>query len=275
MKDCGKCERLFDNALYDELLVSDKEFFDVHISACKDCAKKFDELRETLTLVKMHGRPEPGKEFMENFWNELEPKLADEKPAGRGWILNLFNFLRFDFPMPYKLAGAALILVVGIFIGRYWTAGNGNTGNTLFSNQGIKNTDLKVETARYLQRSKILLLGLMNFDPATDDAETISLPHIKKISRALVNEAPALKAGLDKSSSQQLGKLVSDLEVILLQIANLEAENNVDGIEMVKDGVNSRGIFLKINIQQLLQNNSEMNAQKDNNKKVNKENRKI
>jgi len=272
MKECIKCERLFDKALYNELNNSDKEFFEQHIRTCSKCAKNFKELRETLSLVKMRERPEPDKEFMDNLWNELEPNLIKEKLPGRKLNFNLFELLQFKFPGQYKLAGAALILIIGIFIGRYWMGGD-NTNPQLLSNNGINNGALNIETAKYLERSKILLLGLMNFDPMTEDAATISLPHIKKISQELVNRAPVLKSGLKKSSHQQLGKLVSDLEVILLQIANLEAKNDVDGIEMIKDGINSRGIFLKINIQQLLQNNLEWKNQKD--KEIKKEDRKI
>ena len=126
------------------------------------------------------------------------------------------------------------------------------------SNQGkqvMAQPAVNVEAANYIERSKVLLLGLVNFDPATDDLETISLPHIQKISRELLDQTPGLKAGLKDPSQQQLKQLVSDLELILLQIANLEAKNDVPGIELIKDGVNSKGIFLKINIQEIQGNN--------------------
>jgi len=47
--------------------------------------------------------------------------------------------------------------------------------------------------------------------------------------------------------------LVSDLEVILLQIANLESEHNLSTIEMVQSGVDRRGILLKINLEEMRQ----------------------
>ena len=49
----------------------------------------------------------------------------------------------------------------------------------------------------------------------------------------------------------QIYNLISDLEVILLQIANLESEYNLPAIEMVKNGVDRKGILLKINIEEM------------------------
>lgn len=275
MKKCAECERLFEKALYNELSDSESKIFDEHISSCKFCAKKFAELRDTLSLVKTLERSGPDEDFMSNFWNELEPKLVKEKSPGRRWNFDISPIFQFNFSAGYKLAGAALVLVIGIIIGRYWFGGTAVNNPPLIKGKDKMTAPVNIQAAEYIERSKILLLGLMNFDPATEDAETISLQHIKKISRELVDEAPGLKAELKEQSQQRLGKLVSDLEVILLQIANLEAKNDIEGIELVKDGVNSKGIFLKINIQQLQENNDHPGRKTGRDNETKKENRKI
>ena len=38
MNECKKCESLFEKALYDELGDQEKEFFNKHLSSCKNCA---------------------------------------------------------------------------------------------------------------------------------------------------------------------------------------------------------------------------------------------
>lgn len=268
MKDCTRCEKLFDKALYNELSPSEKEFFNSHIAVCGECSANYSGMLHTLELVKSSEREEPAEGFMENFWDELEPKLSTDKKIKAVSKFNWQNVLGFNFPLPYKLAGVALILILGIFIGRFWTTGGGIGNSQAITGNGNSRNSLNVETARYLERSKILLLGIMNFNPATDDAETISLPHIQKISRELVGEAPALKSRLKENSRQQLSKLVSDLQLILMQIANMEKKNDIDGIELVKAGVNSSGIFLKINIQQLQQFGNDKSNTKIENKKI-------
>ncbi len=79
MNKCKKCESLFEKALYNELNEHEKEFFHEHLTSCKKCASKFEELEATLELVKMNKKREPDETFMENFWETLEPNLEKEK----------------------------------------------------------------------------------------------------------------------------------------------------------------------------------------------------
>jgi hypothetical protein len=47
---------------------------------------------------------------------------------------------------------------------------------------------------------------------------------------------------------RRLRELVADLETVLLQIANLESGNDLEAVEFVKQGVENRGLLLKINL---------------------------
>jgi hypothetical protein len=48
-------------------------------------------------------------------------------------------------------------------------------------------------------------------------------------------------------------QLMNQLELILLQIANLEAEHDLSAVELVRDGIARDGLLLKINIAGLAQ----------------------
>jgi hypothetical protein len=274
MKDCKNYERLFEKALYDELTHTEEKIFMKHINSCSSCRLKFQELKETLTELKKYQRPEPDEDFMNSFWVTLQPKLAVGGNTQKNPWTKLIYFFRSDFKWKYQLAGGIAILVIGLFIGKYFLAERGdNQAVTSNKNElAVSEAKADLDAAKYIERSKILLLGIVNFDPTKDDAETINLPHIKNISKQLAGEAPALKADLNEPSQQQLKRLVSNLQLILLQIANLEEKNNLDGIELIKEGVNSQNIFLKINIQQLQEGNKPNNKQ---NSKSGKENKNI
>jgi hypothetical protein len=275
MKDCKNYERLFEKALYDELTHTEEKIFMEHINSCSSCRLKFQELKETLTELKKYQRPEPDEDFMNSFWRTLQPKLAVNGNTQKNPWAKLIYFFRSDFRWKYQLAGGIAILVIGLFIGKYFLAERGDNNQAVTSNKSelaVSETKADLDAAKYIERSKILLLGIVNFDPSKDDAETINLPHIKNISKQLASEAPALKADLNEPSQQQLKRLVSNLQLILLQIANLEEKNNLDGIELIKEGVNSQNIFLKINIQQLQEGNKSNNKQ---NSKSGKENKNI
>jgi hypothetical protein len=275
MKDCKNYERLFEKALYDELTHTEEKIFMEHINSCSSCRLKFQELKETLTELKKYQRPEPDEDFMNSFWGTLQPKLAVNGNTQKNPWAKLIYFFRSDFKWKYQLAGGIAILVIGLFIGKYFLAERGDNNQAVTSNKNelaVSEAKADLDAAKYIERSKILLLGIVNFDPSKDDAETINLSHIKNISKQLASEAPALKADLNEPSQQQLKRLVSNLQLILLQIANLEEKNNLDGIELIKEGVNSQNIFLKINIQQLQEGNKSNNKQ---NSKSGKENKNI
>lgn len=110
---------------------------------------------------------------------------------------------------------------------------------------------LETRARHYMDRSKVLLLGLVNFDPSADDPAALDLPRRQAAARRLVDEAAPLKDDLAAADEQRLRELVADLEVILLQIANLEAEHDVPAIEMVRSGVDRRALLLKINVEQM------------------------
>ncbi len=60
-------------------------------------------------------------------------------------------------------------------------------------------------------------------------------------------EAAALKKEIG-SSDRRLERLISDLEMILLQIANLKPDPDISDIEIIKAGVESRDILFKIKL---------------------------
>lgn len=107
---------------------------------------------------------------------------------------------------------------------------------------------------RYIQKSQMLLIALVNNDPAdTPDAYAADFGAQQKRSRALVQEASVVKDGLDQPGQRRLRELVSELEKILIQIANLESASDVDGVEFIRSRVNDRDVLFKINLEQMRQ----------------------
>jgi len=110
---------------------------------------------------------------------------------------------------------------------------------------------LNQRAGRYLQRSKILLLGLVNLDESEGEPIAINFTHQRQISQQLIQETSSLKNDLDRSDQMLLRELISDLEIVLLQIANLEADNDISAIELVKSAANSQSILLRINLEEM------------------------
>lgn len=260
MINCNKSKVLIESAINNELSDNELKQLNEHIDTCSKCYAELAGLRNTINTMKNYASPEPDQQFMNNLWKNIAPEIQDSTETRYSFwqrIKKIAESIRYEKKWTYQLAGALSILIIGVFIGKYILS-YPNSGDSITKANELKvskQTALHVKTENYIDRSKVLLLGLMNFDPEFDDVETISLQHQKKISRELLSYAADLKSEMNQSSQSNLKELVTDLEFILLQIANLESEQDIAGIELVKEGVDRRGIFLKINIHEMLGSN--------------------
>jgi hypothetical protein len=266
MTECLKCKDMMIEALYGELGEAEKRAFDEHLGACPECASEYSVLGATLRVMDGRKRSDPGPEFWDGYFDRLSRRMEAEggrETAGtvppslplRARIARLFSSLP---RWSYQVAGAAALLLVGILIGRGLLV-KPNTLVTAENRTGGGATDDQVRLLAasdaasdraydYLERSKVLLLGLVNYDPGTEDPYALDLPRRKEVSRGLVSEAADIRSGLTSPGQSRLKELVSELERILLQIANLEAGQNLDAVEIVKEGVEQTGLFLKIDL---------------------------
>ncbi len=258
MNECAKCRSLMAEALYDDLSAKDKAAFEAHLACCGDCVAEYAAMKETRKMLDARERRDPGTDFWEGYWDRLERRLdAEPAPAtrpARGRARRPFAL----FPAwASQIAAAAALLVVGIFIGRTLLHPPAPrvaraTSPAVSPVPGVEQASAPVLRARdYFERSKVILLGLVNYDPKASDVYGLDLPQQKRLSRALVNEAGSLKNDLKAPADKRLRELIGDLETILVQIANLESANDLDAVELVKKGVDEKGIFLKINLTEM------------------------
>jgi len=259
--NCKQCRNLFVNALYGELSSEQKNTFDLHLQECENCSGEYRKMAATLKTMGQRAPEQPEPKFWDSFWDKLEPKLDEEKtPAPDSTKGNIRKLPAIAIPQwTYRTAAAAAILILGIFLGKLFFGTEVSDHQTPAPFAGSETltpeqAQLNSRTQVYLERSKVLLMGLNNLEPDALEANAIDFTRYQHVSRDLVQEAGYLKSALQSGPRQRrLRELVGDLEVILLQIANLEAENDVSGIELVKSGVDRRGILLKINLEEIRQ----------------------
>jgi hypothetical protein len=150
----------------------------------------------------------------------------------------------------FGLAGAALV-AVGVILGQLMVRMPVSLESGAFESDiaAAERILLNEKALNYLERSKVLLLGIVN--SASAGTAPVSLVKEQEVSRMLVSEAAALKNELSDADHRRMVQLINDLEVVLLQIANLEAQKDFPALEIVRNGVERRGILLKINLEQM------------------------
>jgi hypothetical protein len=267
MNKCKKCRSLSLEFFYGELDAQKKKFLDDHISVCEKCRARFKEMDLVLQYTGKRIRPEPPEEFWDSFENKLKKKIESEEASDETRKFQKDKPGRRFSPVPkwaYQTAAAAALILIGVFIGRmlFSPAVPGvqhASRQPELIPQPQPETALVSRSQDYIERSKLILLALVNFDPSIEDPYALDLPFQKKISRELLQEASYLKNGLAQSDQERLENLIASLEIILLQIANLESENDLEAIELVRDGIQRRGILMEINLSDLRRS---MNKQK-------------
>jgi hypothetical protein len=250
MISCRTSKDRMIEALYGELGPTEKERLDEHLRACPDCVSEYSVLGATLKVMDQRERPDPGPAFWDGYWDRLSRRKVWEE-AGEAPRTSLgARLARALSGIPrwsYQAAGAAALLFIGILIGSRLinTPGPASPAYRAAVQSGV------VQAENFVERSKILLLGLVNYDAAKEDAYAFDLGRKKTISRELAAAAPAIRGALNERGQKRLRDLVSDLEVIMMQIANLGSGQDVEGVELIKQGVDRRGIFLKIDLDRM------------------------
>jgi hypothetical protein len=259
MSDCKKCKALFLEAYYQELDAQRKQFFKDHLLVCDRCQSEFNEMKSTLKFMGKRVRPEPPKEFWDSYEERLAQRIEKEETSEverESWWSKLTDAFTLAPKWTYQAAAALALIVVGVFIGRMLFTPSASEIQQASQQRGVvaqqqPETELVNRTQDYIERSKLILLALVNFDPATEDPYALDLPYQQRVSKELVDEASYLKRELAGSDQRRLENLIVDLERVLLQIANLESQNDFEAIELVKEGVTNRGILMEINLTDL------------------------
>jgi hypothetical protein len=255
---CKKYESSIAAKIFGDLSAADEPKLQTHLSDCAKCRAALAEMQQALNAVGAPIRPEMPQHFWEGYWHRLVARMEkDERTAPKPAFapLHLWKWLRtqwHEHPLFVPLArtaGILALLFVGVLVGHYWWPQTETPQIT--SPLTVEAQPVQARADQWLERSKILLIGVVNedfSDPAQSD-----FSQQRQISRSLVTEARALRREISPAANRQLLQLMSQLELILLQIANLEAEHDLSAVDLVRDGIARDGLLLKINIAEMAQ----------------------
>lgn len=271
MKTCKSVRDLFEEYLFNELNNEETEKMDKHMKECDKCRSLFDEERALQRLTKKVKRPEPAPEFWDEYWVRLKDRMEREdilKKEIPETEKREFQLIQWIPRWVFQGAAALILITIGLVMGKVIFSPSSNPiQNGMVQNNSSdlsQNAALVKNTRDYIDQSRVMLLGVMNYDSRTEDPSALNLSYQQKVSRELVTRAGFIKNELDESRQRRLYELIEDLEVILMQIANLDADPNGSEIRMIQDGVSSRGILFKIRMSEMRQsmNNKKIKSEK-------------
>ncbi|NQT27466.1 zf-HC2 domain-containing protein [candidate division KSB1 bacterium] len=252
MSRCKQVEQWMIEARFGELDASRQVKLADHLETCVNCQARSEKFLATMNRIDRYSRPELDNAYWTAYWNKLEARLPAQKSSFTETVRDSLN--RMFKPAtpagwtPRLAFGAVIILVMGIFIGRAFFS----NPQVIMQPIGNESSNLFIQTSQYVERSKLILLGIVNTDSESDDLFSDNFSRQQSMSRQLVNQSEPLKTALANCRQPMLQELVEELEVILLQIANLEAGGDIQGVDLIRSGAESNSILMKINLGELL-----------------------
>ncbi len=255
---CKKYEPWLAAKVFGDLRAADEQKLQAHLADCAKCRAALAKMQQVLSAMGAPIRPEMPEHFWEGYWHRLVARMEkDERAAPEPALApsRLWNWLRaawHEHPLFVPLARTAgiwALLIVGVMVGHYWWPQQETAQIT--SRTKVEAQPVQARAEQWLERSKILLIGVVNEDFSESAQSDFSQQ--RQVSRSLVTEARALRREIDPAANRQLLQLMSQLELILLQIANLEAEHDLSAVDLVRDGIARDGLLLKINIAEMAQ----------------------
>ena len=231
-----------------------------HLAECPDCRAHYEMIKKAFKTMDLREKYDPGEDYWNSYWDRLQTRLAADDCLDRSPVRTqsdkLLSFVRLPRWVPLTAAAAALV-AAGIFIGRTlvrpeWQASKPGPGGSAIVLPAAAGSDLSGRTSLYLERSKRILLAVVNFAADPKDISGLNLPAQRNASKELVREAGLLKTDLRNSKNRQLERLVGGLERILLQIANLEGGDDLTALGIIKAGAESSDIIFKIDLAEII-----------------------
>jgi hypothetical protein len=240
------------DALYHELNPRRQKLFDQHVASCEDCSAEFQQLSWTLKIMDRRETPVEQPDYWQNYWARLSERLPEKTPSTfwpdwRSWFPPVALPGR---PALIPLVAALLLVATGIFIGRTTLLRSPGSGAavqaTVFDPSLI--ADFRELASSYLERSKMVLLGLDNFDPRMDDPAALNISHHRDISQELLRQGRRLRNHEVIAADPRLQILIEEIERVLLQVANGSTENPMWTVRMAQEGIDKNSILLRITL---------------------------
>jgi hypothetical protein len=207
-----------------------------HLGECRECAAQYDTIRRVLALVTDAPIPERSERYGEEVWTRLRWKLGSR--ARHRW---------------QSLAAIAAMLAIAFIAGLLWSNRRPvNSGPmTIASGTGVSaGSPEEADSARlrfivvndHLDSSSRVLLEVAN--AGADGALTLQPQRADE----LVTANRIYRQTAQQKGDERIAELLSDLEPILLELAN--AGSSLEGKKLadLQKRIDSKGLLFKVRV---------------------------
>ena len=228
-----KCKHYENNIillLYNELPENDSKKLNKHLENCEHCRTFLEENKEMFSDLS-ESVPDEFDPAWDEYWSDISRNV--KRSEKKQW---------FFFPIPTGAAAFAmsvLILIGGIFIGRFFMPSSDNTSPQM------KNRANLLYVNNYFEDVKPVMLDYANYTiPASNGNGG---PVDKEIVKGMLDKTRLLKRHVSTEKNPYLATLLEELELILTEIKNT-TPGEKDSMKTLQGMIKERNIPLKIDL---------------------------
>ncbi len=223
-----------------------------HIASCPGCAREYEESRSVVEILGTRERPELSDAFWMR-WNDRLERGLDEIDRERSVKITAVPHSWFGprIRLFGTVSAAAALLLIGIAIGRFLPGSSGRDRVAAVVPTAPVST-VTSDAMKFLDRSKLVLLGMDVADTAADADFTPEYRRLREISRELLRESPVLQERLGDANQVRLAALLSELDIILIQIANIDERHETQDLELIRAGMERKDLLFKIGLETIV-----------------------
>ncbi|MGD9347356.1 MAG: zf-HC2 domain-containing protein [Candidatus Aminicenantes bacterium] len=241
---CKKCKEYMVLLLYGELADKDKSEVMAHIEECPGCAAEWEHTRGVFALLDETKEERAPDADWERCWDVIRTDTV-EKPKGEK--RQRANDERRFFLRPgwvYAAASVIVIFVLGVIIGRFWTATDTQIATSPRMQAAGPSEYIKQSLEDHFETLKPLLVSYANYSAEENGGETITLD--RKIVKSLLIQNYLLKK-LVVDTNPQVKEILEDLDLVLREIENMPSDDKW-APSQVKELIHERDILFKMDI---------------------------
>lgn len=210
-----------------------------HLASCPECRNELESIRRVLALVDELPVPDRGDGYGEQVWNRLRWRLGGERR--RNW---------------QSMLAAAAVLAVAFIAGVLWHARNVAPAPSRLTPKAAQvapagataprshDRVLVVVVTDHLDSSERMLQELENADPK----RPLDLGDERKRAEDLLTSNQIYRQTAAQRGDERLAAVLSDLEPVLIEIANSDAKLTPEEVSSLQRRIDSKGLLFKVRV---------------------------
>ncbi len=228
--------------------VSRREACAAHLQECAECRSELERIEAVFAALDALPVPDPGEGFEQRLWQQIAPRLPEERP--NWWARATRGFAAGGWFAPGRLAAAgamAALVVLAFFIGRRSQPVPPVAEVTDAAK--VRERVLVVAVGEHLGRSEMVLVELANMAPA-QGRKLVNISAEQRRAEDLLEENRLYRETARESGETAMAGTLDELERVLLEVANSPDEVTPAQFEAMRKRIEAQGILFKVRVVQ-------------------------